>query len=303
MKQSYKVEEYASGILLLFTPHQPVYIHSIFDNGLNLKVNDRLVFIGTTKNGQLPFGIHLNQSDFDEIRAQLNPKDTIYWLPNEQSFYCCDGKVNICYSQAKKYTSRLERLNNNNVLEKIEPLLISLLNYEGFTGLDIDIEEFVLWFLSNDEDTTHDSDIFNYLNQLTESLFQDDLDTTKNTLRHILGRGKGLTPSGDDHIVGLLTLQAAFEPFSITFNQAVTELVYKESITTDVAREYLLYAAHDNFSSSVINLMKRLAQDDQPFQPELTQLLEMGHSSGVDSVFGILLGLLAMRRNSQCQKK
>lgn len=304
MKKLYKVEEYASDILLLFTPHQPAYIHSVFDNGLNIKVGERLVFIGMTKNGHAPFGIHLNKDSYDELKKELNPTDSIYWLPYEQSFFFSKGKINISYSQANMYPTTFDELANpEEVLKKLESLLISLLEFDRFTGLEIDIEQFVLDFLTTNEASDHNSSLFNYLNLLTESLFHDNLEKTKKALRHLLGRGKGLTPSGDDHVVGLLALQASFRPFSLTFNQAVYELVNAESITTDVSKEYLFYAAQGKFSSSVINLLNQLAKSQTVYQNELDELLKTGHSSGVDTAFGLLLGLLAIRRKNKCQKK
>ncbi|MFK9089910.1 DUF2877 domain-containing protein [Bacillus salipaludis] len=74
-------------------------------------------------------------------------------------------------------------------------------------------------------------------------------------------------------------------------------LLESEPITTDVSREYLRYAARHEFSSTVTELVNLLANGDTSnFQYTFQNLLGVGHSSGLDTIFGILIGMLAFKK-------
>ncbi len=114
--------------------------------------------------------------------------------------------------------------------------------------------------------------------------------------RYFLGRGNGLTPSGDDMIVGLLAFDAVTDFLSTRFYEKLSELIEGESITTDVAREYLRYALKQEYSSTVSNMVNTLASGNvNNFKEVFQNLLGVGHSSGLDTLFGILIGMLTFK--------
>ena len=59
-----------------------------------------------------------------------------------------------------------------------------------------------------------------YLIMLIEVVMSSDERLIEEALRYFLGRGKGLTPSGDDMIVGILAFDAVF---SISFHTLLTK--------------------------------------------------------------------------------
>ncbi|MBS4218404.1 DUF2877 domain-containing protein [Bacillus sp. FJAT-49711] len=298
MNKTFYIEEYAKNIPLFLTENETGYIHSVFNNGVNIKLGKRLLFIGTTKNGQLPFGAHLSKEVNEQILKEIDKDSPVHWNHMAQTLSFNDGNVILSFAKARVYENTISVSGDMDAMcRSIETILISLLNYDATTGLDVPIEQFVLDYLQRK--TTSDSideTILLQFNKLTHSLFTEDKETCLTALRYLLGRGRGLTPSGDDHIVGLLAVQAASRPFHPTFNEAVLSLVENESITTDVAKEYLYYAANGQFSSTVVSVIEHLIEDTDVLPEKLESLLAVGHSSGVDTIFGILLGLLAWRR-------
>ncbi|MDW0109850.1 hypothetical protein [Sporosarcina aquimarina] len=62
-----QAEGYEQNIPLLLTRQPAGRVHSVFQNGVNIRMGKKLFFIGTTKNGQLPFGIHLAQNQLQEL--------------------------------------------------------------------------------------------------------------------------------------------------------------------------------------------------------------------------------------------
>ena len=102
-------------------------------------------------------------------------------------------------------------------------------------------------------------DVEPYLIMLIEAAESSDEIIIEKVLRYFLGRGQGLTPSGDDMIVGLLAFDAVSDILSTCFYEKVSELIEGESITTDVAREYLRYALKREYSSTVSDMVNTLA--------------------------------------------
>lgn len=301
----YYIEEYSSSIPLFLTENQIGSIHSVFNNGLNIKFGKRLLFIGTTKNGQLPFGAHLSKNVYEHLLKEIDQQYTIHWHHQEKIFTFNHGNIILSLEKAHVFENRIRVSSDIDAMYRnIETILVSLLNFDTTTGLDVSIEQFVIDYLQGKAtNVTVVENIFLQLSKLTNALFTDDKEACITALRYVLGRGRGLTPSGDDHVVGMLAVQAACRPFHTTFNEAVLTLVENESITTDVAKEYLYYAAHGQFSSTVLSVVHHLIKNTEALPSKLEDLLAVGHSSGVDTIFGILLGLLAWRRKSICPKK
>ncbi|MDY0393301.1 DUF2877 domain-containing protein [Virgibacillus halophilus] len=135
------------------------------------------------------------------------------------------------------------------------------------------------------------------LRRLIDVVFSSQPAEIEEVLRFLIGRGKGLTPSGDDHLVGMLAVLYGTNQHSGVFLQVLKQLVYNGKLTTDVGREYLRYAINGQFSSTVTEVVDQLMNDDQQLlKSKMRRLIEMGHSSGADTLFGMLIGLLAIRR-------
>ena len=131
---------------------------------------------------------------------------------------------------------------------------------------------------------------------LIEAAMSSDELLIEKVLRYFLGRGQGLTPSGDDMIVGLLAFDAVSDFLSTCFYEKVSELIEGESITTDVAREYLRYALKQEYSSTVSDMVNTLASGNaHNFEKVFHDLIGVGHSSGLDTVLGIVIGMLVFR--------
>ncbi|MDW0109851.1 DUF2877 domain-containing protein [Sporosarcina aquimarina] len=186
-------------------------------------------------------------------------------------------------------------MTSQEVSDNLAMLVSVLLTEPRITGLHIDIESFLVTYL---EKGTFVDSVGQHIEKLLTVLDTSGAAAIETELRYLLGRGKGLTPSGDDHLVGLLAIHAATGVVSETFIETIKLLLQSESLTTDIGKEYLLYAIQGKFSSSVVGLSSALTQkpDIYMLKPLLLELLDMGHSSGIDTIFGMLLGLLARRR-------
>lgn len=115
----------------------------------------------------------------------------------------------------------------------------------------------------------------------------------------LIGLGSGLTPSGDDLLVGYLaglwcTAQARSErmQYISSFGETIISLSSK---TNDISRTYLYHAAQGQVSSRLANLAEAISQGMN--HERLSKIAEasfkVGHTSGMDAVTGLLIGLTA----------
>nr|WP_267959965.1 DUF2877 domain-containing protein [Staphylococcus xylosus] len=115
-----------------------------------------------------------------------------------------------------------------------------------------------------------------------ETLKQEDDKAVESSLRYLIGRGQGLTPSGDDILTGMLFVHF-INPFIFDRNLEVLQKLIQEQLTTIVATAFLDSALKKLFSSKILVLQQ------QPTVYHMNQLLEVGSSSGKDTLYGIFI--------------
>lgn len=111
--------------------------------------------------------------------------------------------------------------------------------------------------------------------------------------RGIVGKGLGLTPSGDDVLVGLLAILISMDK-EYELVKKINYFILNEAKdrTTDVSYEYLYYASKGKFSKDVKMMCESiLIGDKQQVIESVYRLIELGHTSGFDTLNGILLGI------------
>ena len=113
----------------------------------------------------------------------------------------------------------------------------------------------------------------------------------------LIGRGPGLTPSGDDLIVGFLAglwSTPGDDPARRGFLDALCAAVAAAAAATgDISRVYLTHATQGRFAQPLTTLARRIAEGGDLGLVEFatTAALRVGHTSGADGVLGLLLGL------------
>lgn len=121
----------------------------------------------------------------------------------------------------------------------------------------------------------------------------ENIQDVEQILRYFLGRGKGLTPSGDDIILGILSVDQAFPFLQSAFKQILNTLLLEKGLTTTVSEEYLTYALKGQFSTILIKIMRFLSgSQNESANDLLEELLQNGHTSGLDTATGICLALV-----------
>lgn len=112
-------------------------------------------------------------------------------------------------------------------------------------------------------------------------------------VKGLVGLGEGLTPSGDDCLVGLLAVLHVTGYLPSLCSPAVREQFYRCARlgTSQLSGEFVCCALEGHFAEPVVRLMRALCTPAPGvWQTHAAALAAVGHSSGVDAMVGIVLG-------------
>lgn len=130
----------------------------------------------------------------------------------------------------------------------------------------------------------------------TTAVSAADLDSV---IGRLIGAGEGLTPTGDDVLVGLLAAlyRGGEMPLAAAVYSPVGEAVLRHTHrTTDISAHYLRLATRGSFGEPLTNLVDAViggaSVDD--VHARTSDVLSVGASSGADALVGVLLGLEAV---------
>jgi hypothetical protein len=144
---------------------------------------------------------------------------------------------------------------------------------------------------------------------LLQSTQQFDLTAAASPIRELIGLGSGLTPAGDDLLAGYLTGlwcttfgKSEREEFVSGLSRKIIRLARR---TNDISRTYLSHAAHGQVSSRIAALAEAISQgeSDKRLLDIAENAMRVGHTSGMDAVTGLLLGLAAWQKDYRQEAK
>jgi hypothetical protein len=132
-----------------------------------------------------------------------------------------------------------------------------------------------------------------------EQAFQSEKESNlKNAVHELIGFGPGLTPSSDDMLAGLVLLCVLYaknceraKSVSRLLGQAIVKEV--QGRTTLLSEEYLKQASSGRGNEQVMRLCAALLTEGQaPVERATREALEIGETSGTDTILGIVIGAL-----------
>lgn len=125
------------------------------------------------------------------------------------------------------------------------------------------------------------------------------LEDAKACIRPLIGLGPGLTPSGDDFLVGYMAGLWATASDTLSRMQFLAafgaEISAAAQHTNEISCAYLRSAAIGHVSEPIAKLAQQLkrANDMRSVRVATQAALQVGHTSGTDGVLGLLLGCRA----------
>ena len=118
-------------------------------------------------------------------------------------------------------------------------------------------------------------------------------------IRPLIGLGPGLTPSGDDFIVGYLAglwSTAGSDSSRLRFISTVGAWLSQAAVGTNaISYTYIKSAVKGNISEPIVTLAQRFGQANNmdSVREAAGTALQVGDTSGADGVLGLLLGCIA----------
>jgi len=118
-----------------------------------------------------------------------------------------------------------------------------------------------------------------------------DTEQIESGARMLSGLGLGLTPSGDDLLAGLaLGLRASLGTLPDEIGIAIESAIVHRTTDLAVARvEHAVAGRADAYVDAVLRAL--LTAEASGLAASVVTLLGYGHTSGVDTLFGLLLGV------------
>ncbi|MGX7418749.1 DUF2877 domain-containing protein [Carnobacterium gallinarum] len=276
--------KYAKELTKQFNENNHWRLHSRFDNGINfVNQQNELLFIGSDKNGELPFAIHLTYLELTKLKKQITAESCLYF--KDDCFYDqTNPTVQVTLTNCLTYQTTLLQTKLPLKQEQMNGLINLAKTCSLKNGFDTALPTSLKAVMEGN----------NPLKHAFQQLLSTDASEIEAGLRYYVGRGVGLTPSGDDFLVGLFCLQQAYSILDQQVNQILTNLLYGEQLTTDIGKAYLLAALKGQFSTTLLQLIEELTtgNDQQKLTIIFNKLIQNGHTSGVDTATGLLAGLL-----------
>lgn len=130
--------------------------------------------------------------------------------------------------------------------------------------------------------------------RLADGIGRADSDAFLDGVRALIGLGEGLTPAGDDCVVGALAMLRRLRPEFLARRPALRQQLATAArgATTDVGREFLLHALDGAFSEPMIALL--MAASEAKAREGARRLLSVGRTSGADALLGMRLAWRAL---------
>lgn len=272
-------------------------VHSVFTNSFNLQFGDRLVHIGACENGIAPFGIGLDRMDARNFTHQIRIGQSVRWDMRDRRLVFT-GAISLTIARAlTKDYKLISSPYKPFILKKNAEYVVSYLDRnEWQTGLvQSDDEKGILMnYLSSSSVCSSSHPILKKIKDL-EALAQGKEATDADSVfDYWIGRGPGLTPSGDDAITGMCAILSVLDGTNKTLLIQLESYLARKGRqrTTPIGYEYLTYASRREFHSHIKQLSQLLLE---PEKRELFTAMEkvegFGHTSGTDTLIGLLLGL------------
>jgi hypothetical protein len=270
-------------------------IQSIFDTSLNLqlKSEDRLITVFVSDHYDLPQGIRLDgEFPLQSLNAGLYAASRGGILRFDSSTSAIDLRG------APIWEGRLPDLPAS--VEQACLITWKTINREQrLKGTQLIAEE----LFRLDQGSMLTRKLSQPVFQLIMAAERLDACASQDAVHKIIGLGPGVTPSGDDILIGFLAglhslvrNEKERQIFIQTFGKAI---LVQAKETNAISRTYLYHAVKGEFSSSIVELVGAIRDGDvKRLLSAVGNAMNVGHSSGMDSITGLLIGLAAWGASS-----
>ncbi|MGX7196962.1 DUF2877 domain-containing protein [Enterococcus olivae] len=245
-------------------------IHSVFDQSFNIEIGERLLNVGTYKEYLASFGLSLSHSAFEQLKPYLQQENLVRLAENSLAVYSAAGVQKIDWQEVEIQRLQIKDFHLTQSQQQRLRNLLEEENLEVAVGLSL-------------------TEAKSYLQQLKQK--ELSLEKWRKILAYFIGRGQGLTPAGDDLVVAYLVMLQILRPEQA--RQLISVISLAELSTTDISKEYLYYSLKGYGHSLLYQLLVdvQMEKEEQVLRQGIQKIRKIGHSSGNDLCYGLLVAL------------
>lgn len=278
--------------------NQELKVHSIFKRVINFIDMDRQIYSilqNHLDNGPCAMRLQVDKDyNFTDLNIEVNDRVNI-----EQDALKIDEKIVIYLKNTELWSPDLLKIQVNENDKINFSKNIKLFNeYFLQNAVDGGSKYFYINKLINLEKTYRVSIIEKELKNRIEIFLlrlNESLEELNKSIISVIGFGNGLTPSGDDFLVGFITALNSIEveKSKLLFKKIKYILENISLSTTDISKNMIKASIEGNSREIIINFIKQIFNDDREgLYHSIDEIFSIGSSSGADLSVGIILGLL-----------
>lgn len=258
--------------------HPQLKLHSVFASAANLRAGDRLI-VCTIASISAPHGVEIAPGDLAQLQQlrRERPTEKLVWNTIDRTIISRSHTVSIASAAPLTvFDTTLTVAGTEGISSQLERLLQHLSRNRPPTGFGDD------WPL-----LTQSPRITRAVNSLHEC-------TLDEAVLYWIGRGPGLTPSGDDLLLGIIAAlwyAGAINAARITPMRGALETTTRRR-TTAISVEYLHYACQGMVIGALREFLNALGTHDPcNVIDTMDRLRRHGHTSGADCLLGAIAAL------------
>lgn len=281
-------------------------IHSIFDRVINVLTLDESYLISIASKGviQAPMMMQVSEGLFLKLKETAKIGDP---LTKDGGVSVKIKEVACDYEKAQVWLGKLsldETFFDQNIWEeRCKKITAFICKNQVRNGLSS------AWLKHSKTQTSHCDQNDIYTSAFCERLHDFKMAFQENSeagilqaSRNLIGLGVGLTPSGDDFLLGCL---ATWQCFNKTLFQIyehdnwISEIKNK----TTMVSYYMLKECHDGFVNDALFKLLATKQTDALFLQNLELFLNIGATSGKDMLVGVLFAMKYINTNQLVKRR
>jgi hypothetical protein len=269
--------------LRILDENRQVEFHSVFARAVTLRAGQRLITCSADVISA-PHGLEMTSAGLAQLQGlhRRRPGEVLDWHPRERGMSGRTATTAILSTpQTTVFDPALPVARRGPMSRPVGHLIGRLARSRALTGFG---EQWLA--------LTADPRLRAAVDALID-VRVDDRDVDDAVLS-LLGRGPGLTPSGDDVLVGMIAALWFVGEIDSSSLVSLRRLLVDAGtrLTTEISVEYLHYACRGMVAGPLHDLLLALGRSDTTATADaVNRLGRYGHTSGMDCLLGVVTGL------------
>ena len=265
-------------------------VHSLYRSTINLIKDDTLLALHTQEKLLTPLSVRISCNQEELTALEIGRED--FFLIKNNSILICSNRypyrvklyTNLT-DTTSVYDSKIDSAKQDFDPDRIQLWAAIVLKSSQVNGLNS--------LLANPIPGDPILHVFAGREQLIkQAVLIKDWSSVSENLTDLIGLGIGLTPSGDDFLCGLLAGFLYTHASSHDFFQILREkILLSLRNTNDISAQFLKSSLQGHFSYTLLNFIylveSNMKFDCLTIQELSSEFEKIGHSSGMDSLYGL----------------